>query len=133
MTLTSAQSAHSPVVLLVEDEFLLRWSLQKALQQRGFQVISAETGRQALLLLASHQVDILICDHKLPDKEGLEVISRAKHLYPQLRYILITAYATPELEQQAHTLGVHYLPKPFNTEDLINLIIMASEFGQTKE
>ncbi|MFN3820783.1 MAG: response regulator [bacterium] len=133
MTSALAQKAHSPVVLLVEDEFLLRWSLQKALQQRGFQVISAETGKQALLLLASHQVDAFICDHKLPDMEGLEVISRARHLHPQLLYILITAYATPELEQKAQTLGVQYLPKPFNAEDLIHLIVIARELRQTKE
>lgn len=72
-----------------------------------------------MILLASHPVTCLICDHRLPDMEGIEVLERAKKLHPDVVYILITAYSTPELEVKATSLGIHYLPKPFTLDDLV--------------
>ncbi|MBM3327032.1 MAG: response regulator [Calditrichaeota bacterium] len=109
-------------VLLVEDEWLQRWSLQRALSAHGFKVFSAADGREALQTLACQPVDWLICDYNLPGMDGLEVIEQARRIHAGLNIALVTACGTPDLERRAQKLGAYYIAKPQHIQTIVNLL-----------
>jgi len=86
-------------------------------------VATAETGEEALKLIEKQDFDILVIDVRLPRKSGLQVLSEAKEVKPDIKSIIITAYPTVELAVEAMKLGaVDYLIKPVVPEQLERLI-----------
>lgn len=84
---------------------------------------TAETGEEALKLIEKQDFDILVIDVRLPRKSGLQVLSEAKEVKPDIKSIIITAYPTVELAVEAMKLGaVDYLIKPVVPEQLERLI-----------
>jgi CheY-like chemotaxis protein len=102
-------------ILIVEDEAVMRESLRDWLTESGYQVETAEEGEEALKTIAEQDFGIVILDLRLPGKDGIEVLRKAKAQKPQLNGIIITAY--PSIES-----AVDYLPKPFDLNDLEKLI-----------
>jgi len=112
-------------ILIVEDEAIVRESLKDWLKDI-YQVATAETGEEALELIAKKNFDILIVDVRLPEKSGLEVIKEVKEIRPNIKCIVITAYPSVELAVEAMKLGaVDYLVKPVAPERLEELICEA--------
>jgi len=112
----------SQTILLVEDEWLMRWSLERTLRQWGFEVITAGNGYEALNILAHRPADWLISDHKMPDIDGLELLHRTQYLYPQTRLALITAYCSPSVQERARQLGIPLFQKPLDLSALQNFL-----------
>jgi DNA-binding NtrC family response regulator len=105
-------------VLVVDDEKLIRWSLRERLEQAGYRVSVAGSGRETLERL-DEQVAVVLLDLRLPDTDGLELCDRIRQLAPQCRVILMTAEWTPELVQLARGHGAfEVLQKPFNLDDM---------------
>ncbi len=117
--LSESSGQHSPEqvsVLIVEDETIIRESLRDWLKDT-YAVTTCENGEVALPLIAEKDFDILIVDVRLPGKSGLEVLSEAKELKPQMKCIVITAYPSVELAVEAMKMGaVDYLIKPVAPE-----------------
>ncbi len=117
--LSLSTGQHSPEqvsVLIVEDETIIRESLREWLKDT-YAVTTCENGEEALPLISKEDFDILIVDVRLPGKSGLEVMSEAKELKPQLKCIVITAYPSVELAVEAMKMGaVDYLIKPVAPE-----------------
>jgi DNA-binding response OmpR family regulator len=110
-------------ILIVEDEAIMRESLQDWLTDSGYQVETAEDGEEALKTIAEQDIDIAILDLRLPGKDGLEVLREAKAKRPQLKGIIITAYPSVQTAVEAIKEGaVDYLPKPFDLNELEKLI-----------
>jgi DNA-binding NtrC family response regulator len=108
-------------VLVVDDDDLVRWSLRQRLQEHGFGVLGAETARQALE--QSGQADLLLLDYRLPDLDGLAVARAVKHAHPSRPVILMTAYGSPDLAQEAQSLAVdRVVDKPFDLEEVVRLV-----------
>lgn len=110
---------HPATVLVVDDEVQIRRLLRRALEQEGYRVVLTESGRDALLQLASHRPDIVILDLGLPDMDGREVLQgfRASSSVPVL---ILSVREEEETIVGALDGGADdYLTKPFRTGELL--------------
>ncbi|MBI4867657.1 MAG: sigma-54-dependent Fis family transcriptional regulator [Candidatus Wallbacteria bacterium] len=104
-------------LLLVDDEAIAREGLQMTLANEGYRLIPAATAAEALNALQSMTVDLVLTDLKMPGIDGLELLRRCRELYPDVRVIMITGYATVESAIAALKDGAFdYLTKPYNIE-----------------
>ena len=72
----------SPRVLVVDDERLIRWSLEQMLEKGGYTVETAEDGATALAAVRDESPDLVLLDLKLPDADGIQVIRQIKEVHP---------------------------------------------------
>jgi two-component system response regulator AtoC len=107
-------------ILLVEDDSDTRLPLCEALRTAGHKVTAAAKGAQALALISSSSFDLMICDIRLPQVDGLTLFRFAKEESPTTDVILMTAYAGVAAAVGALKEGAYdYLTKPFDLEELI--------------
>lgn len=110
-------------ILVVDDEPIVRESIRDWLKDAGYNVITAETGEEALKLLDKHDISVLVIDVRLPGRTGISVLKDVKVKKPEIKSIVITAYPSEELSEEAKKQGaVDYLVKPINPDDLEKLI-----------
>ena len=110
-------------ILVVEDDQSLAEALQDTLVAAGYNAIIAEHGRQALTQLESNDVNLIVSDINMPQMSGDVLLKRAKSLYPDIPFVLMTAYGTIEQAVDAMRDGaVDYMVKPFEAEVLINMV-----------
>ena len=115
----AVESATKPTILLMEDETNVAKGLKLVLEEEGYQVDWAETGRQALELFRQKRYDLLLADLRLPDIDGMEVIKEIKHDRPDTGVIVITGYSTVSSAIEAMKLGASdYLQKPFTDDEV---------------
>jgi two-component system cell cycle sensor histidine kinase/response regulator CckA len=107
-------------VMLVEDEDAVRLFSARALRNKGYKVIEARSGENALELLASHpRIDVLVTDVVMPQMDGTELIKRVREQRPSMRVICISGYAEETFRKRLDSAtDVHFLPKPFTLEQL---------------
>jgi len=108
-----------PHILVIDDEISMLELLEIILAKEGYQVTCAESGNQAISLLKKETYDLLLCDIKLGDINGIDVLKRAKEKNPDTVVIMISAYASTENAVEAMNEGAYdYVPKPFDNEEL---------------
>ncbi len=113
-------------ILVVDDELSMRQLLELMLAKEGYRVSCAESGQQAKALLEDGFFDLVLCDIRLGDISGLEVLRAAKSIHTETIVVMISAYATAENAVQAMNDGAYdYLPKPFDTDELKQTIANA--------
>jgi two-component system response regulator PilR (NtrC family) len=113
-------------ILVVDDELGMREVLEFMLQKEGYTATCAESGRQAIALLEKTHFDLLLCDIRLGDITGLEVLRASKEQAPDTVVIMISAYATAETAVEAMNAGAYdYVPKPFDNQELKQTIANA--------
>ena len=118
----------SPHILVVDDELSMRELLDLMLAKEGYRVTCAASGRQAVELLEKNQYDLLLCDIKLGDISGIDVLQASKKNNPDTVVILISAFATTETAVEAMNEGAYdYVPKPFDKDELLVTIAKALE------
>jgi len=106
-------------ILIVDDEPIVREALRDWLVDAGYSVTTASTGEEALEIVARQDFGLVILDVRLPGKTGIRVLQEIKETKPQIKTIIITAYASPELRTEAMRLGaIHYLSKPIAPDRL---------------
>ncbi len=112
-------------VLVVDDELGVRESLRLVLRD-GFEVIPAESGEQALALLATERPDVVLLDILMPGIDGLAVLERMKGSRPDLPVIMLTATRTLKTAVTAMKLGAFdYVQKPFDLDELRAVVLNA--------
>jgi DNA-binding NtrC family response regulator len=105
------------VILLVEDDTMLNWSLQEDLTQQGYKVISAQTGEQALEKIREEIPDLILLDIMLPGIDGIEVLRRMGDLTKEVVVIVLTASDVVQTAVEAMKLGAYdYISKPFDMD-----------------
>lgn len=109
-------------VLVVDDDPLVRWSMRAALVPRGFRVLSAGTGAEAVRLAEEEPVDVVLLDWSLPDGDGLSVVPGLVRTSPGCRVLLLTAYSSDELTARAEAAGARVLSKPFEVDEVVRRI-----------
>ncbi|MHB1012208.1 MAG: sigma-54-dependent transcriptional regulator [Desulfobacteria bacterium] len=106
-------------ILVVEDNESLRVGMVAFLEDSGYEVLYATNGAEAIQLLESEPVHVVVSDIKLGDISGVDVLRKAKEINSETEVILMTAYATLDSALQALRLGAFdYIQKPFDLEDL---------------
>jgi CheY-like chemotaxis protein len=102
-------------VLFAEDDMPVRACIAQALSLRGFRVLVAENGYEALRLLTQENVDVLFTDIIMPGLDGVELAERAKRLRPELKVLFATGYACKA--SKAPRLG-KVLFKPLRAQEI---------------
>ncbi len=120
-------------ILVVDDEYLIRWTLQQNLEKEGYEVLLAETGEEALEKLQGEAPDLMLLDIKLPGMDGYEVLERGLKMDPGIITIMITAFEDVENVVRAMRLGAFdYVTKPFDFGKVSLSIQKALEASQLK-
>jgi len=117
-------------VLVVDDEETLTWSMTKTLAKDTgkYEIIIANTGTDALHILEQGPIDVVVTDIRMPDINGLDLLSRIREKYPSTKVIIMTAYGSPEVYKEATRRGsYYYLEKPFEISDIRTIILKALE------
>ena len=107
-------------ILLVEDEKILRISLNKTLQREGYAVYDCDDGAKAISTLSREFFDIVLTDIRMPGKNGMDILNYIKSNHPDTKVIMMTAFGTIESAVDALKLGAtDYLTKPFIQDELL--------------
>ncbi|MCK5505099.1 MAG: sigma-54-dependent Fis family transcriptional regulator, partial [Thermodesulfovibrionia bacterium] len=110
-------------ILVVDDEKGVCHSFKKILGRRGYDVITANNGIEAVEKTGKESPTLVIMDVTMPKMDGLETLQRLKSLYPDLTVIMMTAYSTSDRAISAMKYGAYdYLTKPFDNAELIALV-----------
>src|SRR5262249_32318279 len=113
----NAEKSVARRVLVVDDERLVRWSLAETFIDRGYEVVEAADGGSAIQLLAeaAHPTDVVLLDLRLPDSTDLRVLSAMRRVSPRVPIILMTAFGTPDIVDDALNMGAFsVISKPFD-------------------
>lgn len=113
-------------VLIVDDDRIwLRVLVKKmAKYRRDFEATPAGDGREALEVLKSKPISLVVTDMQMPQMDGLTLLAHMSEMYPEIPVIVVTAYSTPKLKRAVlERGGAGYIEKPFVVEDLARKII----------
>jgi two-component system response regulator HydG len=110
-------------ILVIDDDRDMCLVLSKFLAKNNFETHVAHTGKTGLKLLQSNDYDLALCDYKLPDVTGTNLLQKMKSINPGLAVIIISGYAEVNHAVEAFRLGASdYMIKPFFHEDLLATI-----------
>jgi CheY-like chemotaxis protein len=104
MSTLPSEPTPRPTVLLVDDEARIRAVLRLGLGAE-FEVEEARSANEAELMMATKHYDVIVCDHMMPDEEGLSFLMRARKLFPKTQRIMMTGYVNPELLSRSTDLA----------------------------
>jgi len=131
--LCGVRTLSEPRILVVDDEYLIRWTLQQNLEKEGYEVILAETGEKALEKVKEEAPDLALLDIKLPGMDGYEVLEKALKIDEGIIPIMITAFDEVDKVVKAMRLGAFdYITKPFDFSKVHLSIRKALEASQLK-
>src|SRR5512138_1480148 len=120
-------------VLVVDDEKLIRWSVAERLQRGGYEVLSAESGEQALELVATMPPDVILLDVRLPGIDGVQTLQRALALQPEVTVLMMSAHSTVDIAVDAMKHGaIDFLVKPFPFQALDAAVERAIATARTR-
>lgn len=111
-------------VLVVDDEPLIRWSVSESLSDLGYDVEQASDASAALLAVTTTSLpfDVVVLDLRLPDMDDLSLLGTLRQLLPAAALILMTAFGTPEIINEAEAMGATVINKPFELDELTRLV-----------
>ncbi|MCM8823736.1 MAG: response regulator [Candidatus Omnitrophica bacterium] len=115
-------------ILIIDDEELIVQSLVSLLNSQGYTVKIAKSGKEALKIIQDNNFDLIICDVRMPEMDGIETITKIRSYLKKAKKknipeVIITGYADVDKYEKAMELKViDYLYKPFHSEDLLKVI-----------
>jgi DNA-binding NtrC family response regulator len=119
------------VILVVEDDPNVGESIRLLLKKRGYEILLASNGKEALSLFRQETVDLIITDLVMPKMDGIELLEEVKHLRPETEVIVISAQGTIEKAVQAMKWGAFdFIEKPINPR-VISLVVERALEKQT--
>lgn len=112
-------------ILVIDDEEILIKTFARLLDKLNYEVLVASRAEDALAMAEEEDFDLILCDIRMPGKNGVETIRelRAQRGKGEIPVIFLTGFADPRLESAAQTLNpIAYIYKPFDTTKLVELI-----------
>ncbi len=108
-----------PRILVVDDEESIREFLDIMLRKEGYEVTCVEDGQTAIDILKKKSFDLLISDLQMPNVTGIELLKHCRETYPDLLFMMITAFGTAESAVEAMKMGAYdYITKPFKIDEV---------------
>ncbi len=120
-------------VLIVDDEEDLTWSIAKHLSKDSnrYKVITVNSGAEALETLSKTNISLVISDIRMPEINGLDLLLKVRENYPDIKVIIMTAYGSSEIQEEANKLGCfRYIEKPFEIQKMREMIMDGIETRQ---
>lgn len=115
-------------VLIIDDDRMIRMTVQRGLSSEGFEVIEAANAAEGLAAVDAHRPDVALVDVFMPEMNGLELFRKIRALDRKLPMIFVTSDTSSETTIEAMRLGAFdYLAKPINIQQLRNLTASAAE------
>ena len=106
-------------VLVVDDDEDTRDVLEDILEDAGYSVWTADSGEQAVAMLAETPMDLVLTDMRMPGQDGLDVLEETKRLSPETDVIVMTGYASVDLAVECMKHGASdFITKPFNIDHI---------------
>jgi DNA-binding NtrC family response regulator len=111
-------------VLVIDDERLVRWAVAETLGARGYRISEAGDAKSAVQALFGpvRRADVILLDLFLPDSCDLHLLQFIRSRAPEVPVILMTAFATPEIVEQALAHGALVMSKPFDMSELARVV-----------
>lgn len=120
-------------ILLIEDEKLMRVTIEDALRAAGYEVVSFETGTEAINVLKNNSFDVIVTDVRLPDVDGLNILNEITQSN-NAQVIIMTAFGTIKDAVDAMKLGAFdYITKPFSLDEFLLIIKRALNVKRLKD
>jgi DNA-binding NtrC family response regulator len=120
-------------ILVVDDEHLIRWSLEQNLKKQGYEVVTAASGEDGLRIAREEQPDLVLLDIQLPGMSGIQVLEKLRDYDEEIVVIMVTAQSGLDTAVNAMRLGAHdYVSKPFNLDELSIIVRKALETSDLK-
>ena len=114
---------HRTLILVVDDYFADQETLKAILEERGYRVVAAETGAEALARVKEKHFDIIFLDIRLPDIDGAQIFEEVKAIDPAATVIMMTGYSEEELVRRAISQGAYTcIYKPFDVERILTVV-----------
>ncbi len=127
------QQVEEHPILIIDDEENMRHMLGMLLKRHYQPIDFAENGRDALELLQKKTYDFVLCDVRMPDMDGLELLRQAGTLLSDSTVIMMSAYGTIDLAIDAMKLGAYdFVSKPFKTDEILLALKKAEERERLK-
>jgi DNA-binding NtrC family response regulator len=127
-------SNNSRTILVVDDEAIARENLSHILTKSGYHVVLAEDGNEAVAVMEAQEIDLVITDLRMKEKDGMAVLAEAKRLWPAAEVLVVTGYASLNTAIEAMKKGAyHYLAKPLNMKELLAIVAKALERGAMQQ
>ena len=115
-------------ILIVDDEVNIGLLLSKFLTRNSFIVETATSGSSAMDILSKQRFDLVLCDYRLEDTDGKDILIKIKEFYPKTGVIIITGYSDIKLAVELIKLGAYdYITKPLYPDEILNTINKAIE------
>ena len=117
-------------ILLIEDEEPIRRVMKRILadENKDYTVDEAVDGKQGLAMIKAHNYDLILCDIKMPNKDGIEVLQAAKKAGKNIPFIMLTGHGNVETAVEAMKLGAYdFIPKPPDLNRLLTAVRHAVE------
>lgn len=113
-------------VLIVDDErpFLLSLAAGLKTYSSDFRVLTAENGKEALEILESMSIDLVVTDLRMPEMDGIGLLTSMGRNFPAVPAIVVSAYGTRKIKNRLRTMRtLRFLEKPLNFQELAHAII----------
>ncbi|MFZ1914284.1 MAG: response regulator, partial [Dehalococcoidales bacterium] len=113
-------TTHSEIVLIVDDEKLVRRLLVSTLSSEGYTCLEAGNAAEALVHLRNHQVSVILLDIMMPGESGVELLRDVMAAHPDIAPIMISAVSNSDIAITCMRQGAYdYILKPFNTKEVL--------------
>ena len=110
-------------ILLVEDEEAVRHFVARALRDKGYTVVEASNGTEALKVVEEHEFALLITDVIMPKIDGPTLNKKLREMKKGFKTIFISGYTEDTFRNDLDkNLGIHFMQKPFTLRDLVNKV-----------
>ena len=107
------------VILVVDDEPLVRFAIARSLKQEGYDAIEAADGQEALDLLANRRFDLVLTDLKMPKVDGADLVAQIRANWPEIPVILMSSYLSEKGRKLVSAGSAEFLQKPIDRSLLI--------------
>jgi DNA-binding NtrC family response regulator len=122
------KSEYMRSVLIVDDEPEILESLSMIFESKGFRVVTAASGREAMEFFTNDSLPVVVCDNSLPDTHGIDLLRNFKSIAPEVQMIMVTGKGTIDIAVSAMKTGVFdFITKPVEPEYLVQLVIRAGQ------